>query len=672
IAAGAGAQEDAPRLFTADDVFNLEYAADPQVAPDGATVAYVRTSMDRMTDRPVGAVWTVDLASGAHLPLITEEGSVSSPRWSPDGERLLYIAPGEDGAELRVLWLEEGRSARVAQLADAPEGPTWSPDGTRIAFAMFTPADGPRFATPPTPPEGAEWAEGVRVIDTLPFRVDGAGYLRAGFTHAYVVPAEGGAPRQVTEGEHDFDSPAWLNDATLLVVGNVNDDADLDPIESDIFAVDLASLERTALTSRDGPDSAPQASPDGTFIAYAGYDDRTLAYQQTDLYVMAADGSGVRNLTADYDRSIGGFMWSSDRRRLIAQVEDSGEVALVSISPDGNVAELTRDVGAVAITRPYASGAFDVGGAPGRPVIAYTQSRPGRPADLAVIAGDANPRRLTDLNEDALGHVDLAPLQRIEVASPVDGRAIEAWVATPPGFEADGTAPLILEIHGGPFAMYGPTFSAEIQRYAAEGYVAAYANPRGSTGYGEEFAALINLAYPGEDYDDLMAVVDALVEQDFVDADRLFVTGGSGGGTLTAWIIGKTDRFAAAASIKPVMNWTTMALAADFAAFFKRHWMQAEPWENRERYWALSPISLAGNVSTPTMVMVGEEDWRTPTWEAEQLYTALKLRQVDTALVRVPGASHFIAARPSHLIAKVDNIMGWFARYDPAKAEDEE
>jgi dipeptidyl aminopeptidase/acylaminoacyl peptidase len=229
---------------------------------------------------------------------------------------------------------------------------------------------------------------------------------------------------------------------------------------------------------------------------------------------------------------------------------------------------------------------------------------------------------------------------------------------------------LILEIHGGPYAMYGPSFAAEIQRYAAEGYVTVYTNPRGSTGYGNDFAQQIDLAYPGNDYDDLISVVDALVAKKYADPNRLFVTGGSGGGVLTAWIVGKTEKFAAAATIKPVINWATMATAGDIGAFVVRNWLKAAPWEDPELYWRLSPISLVGNVTTPTMVMVGEEDWRTPTWEAEQFYGALKLQGVDSVLVRVPGSSHHIAGRPSRLIAKTGNILGWFKKYDPKSKHD--
>jgi acylaminoacyl-peptidase len=267
----------------------------------------------------------------------------------------------------------------------------------------------------------------------------------------------------------------------------------------------------------------------------------------------------------------------------------------------------------------------------------------------------------------------MAPIEEFKVTSSVDGREIEAWVALPPDFTADGSFPMIMEIHGGPFAMYGPLFASEIQRFAAEGYVTVYVNPRGSTGYGEEFAQLIDQAYPGDDFNDLMDVVDDLVARNYVSEDRLFVTGGSGGGILTAWIVGKTDRFAAAASVKPVINWMTMALAADIGQFVRRHWIRADPWSDPDAYLKFSPIMLMDNVVTPTLVMVGEEDWRTPTWEAEQFYTALKMKEVDTALIRVPGAPHYIASRPSRLIAKTDNIMGWFEKYDPVKiAEAEE
>ncbi|MEM0985841.1 MAG: S9 family peptidase [Pseudomonadota bacterium] len=665
----------APR-FTAETVFTLEYADDPQIAPDGRSLVYVRKSMDRMKDRVVGDIWTIDLETGAHAPLITAEGTLSRPRWSPDGSQILYVAPGEAGVDLRVFLVDAGRSFSLGQFDEAPSGAAWSSDGQRIVFSAFVAGEAPSFATPIAAPKGADWAEPVRVFDDIGIRYDGAGYLREGASQIFVIPAEGGSPRQLTNSENGFSSPQWLGNGALIIEGNEAEDPDLDPIESDLYRLTIGTGDIVQLTDRDGPDTGAAVSPDGRQIAYVGFTDEVKAYQQADLFVMDATGGPPRNLSAEFDRSIGAIAWSADGESVIAHVDDSGAGTLVRFSSDGrSVDQIVSDLGGTSIGRPYSGGAFDVGAVQerrrrrARPVIAYTQMSPDRPAEIAVIRNGGAPETLTRLNEDALGHVALAEIEAFTATSPVGDLPIEAWIALPPGFEADGTYPMIIEIHGGPFAMYGPSFAAEIQRFAAEGYVTVYANPRGSTGYGEGFAQEINLAYPGHDHDDLMAVVDALIAKNYVDPGRLFITGGSGGGVLTADAVSKTDRFVAAASIKPVINWTTMALAADSNVYFAKYWMQAMPWENPERYWSLSPISRVGNVKTPTLMMVGEEDWRTPTWEAEQFYTALKLQGVDTALIRIPGASHSIASRPSLLNAKVDNIMGWFAKYDTPRAD---
>ena len=293
----------------------------------------------------------------------------------------------------------------------------------------------------------------------------------------------------------------------------------------------------------------------------------------------------------------------------------------------------------------------------------YTQSRPDRPADLAVAEGD--PRRLTSLNDDALGHVELATVERFEFASSLDDRTVEAWVAKPPGFEPGKRYPLILEIHGGPFAAYGPHFASEIQLYAAAGYVVVYVNPRGSTSYGNEFANLIHHDYPGGDYHDLMSAVDHAVEAGWADPDALYVTGGSGGGILTAWIVTHTDRFRAAVSQKPVINWYSMTYTSDIYTFLFPYWFAEAPWKTPEEYLRRSPLSYVDRVTTPTMLLTGENDFRTPMSESEQFYQALKLNRVDSALVRIPEASHGIAARPSHLISKVAHVLGWFGRYAP-------
>jgi dipeptidyl aminopeptidase/acylaminoacyl peptidase len=279
---------------------------------------------------------------------------------------------------------------------------------------------------------------------------------------------------------------------------------------------------------------------------------------------------------------------------------------------------------------------------------------------------------LTALNDDVASQRALADVQELVTKSSFDGRPVQAWFLTPPAFDPARKHPMILEIHGGPFANYGPRFSYEMQVYAAAGYVVLYTNPRGSTSYGEEFGNLIHHAYPGNDYDDLMSCVDALLARGFVDPERMFVTGGSGGGVLTAWIVGQNARFAAAVSAKPVIDWTSHALTADSYPFFVRYWFPGMPWDVPEEYFRRSPLSLVGRVTTPTMLLTGEQDWRTPISQAEEYYQALKLRGVDTALVRIPDSSHALADRPSQLIAKVLHILKWFEKHggQPAVEKD--
>jgi dipeptidyl aminopeptidase/acylaminoacyl peptidase len=263
-----------------------------------------------------------------------------------------------------------------------------------------------------------------------------------------------------------------------------------------------------------------------------------------------------------------------------------------------------------------------------------------------------------------LGGKDLGAVSALPVKSSLDGRAVGAWLVKPAQFVAGRKYPLILEIHGGPFAAYGPLFSTDNQLYAAAGYAVLYTNPRGSTSYGEEFANLIHHDYPNHDYDDLMSAVDAAIATGFIDPDNLFVTGGSGGGVLTAWIVGKNNRFRAAATQKPVINWASTVLTTDLATYMPKYWFDKMPWEDPQGYWRRSPLSLVGSVNTPTLVVVGDQDFRTPLSDSEQYYQALQLRGVPTALVKVPGASHGgLTARPSQSAAKASAILAWFQRY---------
>jgi len=643
------------------DVFDLEFALDPQVSPDGSRVAYLRQSMDVMSDRATTDIWVVDADGGSHRPLLSGTASFSSPRWSPSGDRLLYVtAAGERGAEVHVRWMDTGQTALLSNLPESPRGLTWSPDGKRIAFSMFVPATGLTLATPPARPEGAQWAPPVTVIDKMPYRADGAGYLDAGYTHVFIMPADGGTPRQLTEGDYNHGGSLSFSPDGMHIAFAANriDNPLEDPAEAEIWTVNVETGELTALTDRDGPDTSPQYSPDGKSIVYRGYDDELLGYHNTQVYVMDADGGNKRSLTENFDRSVSSAVWAGSSSRLFIRYDDRGQTTVASLDMNGRREMLLNDLGSATVGRPYATGGFSVSD---NGVIAYTKGSTVRPSDIAVRQRNGRTRQLTSLNDDLFAKRDAATVEELTWQS--GDYEIQGWLVKPVDFDPAKKYPLILEIHGGPFAAYGPHFSPEIQLYASAGYVVLYTNPRGSTSYGAKFANEIHHNYPSKDYDDLMAGVDAAIDLGFVDEDALFVTGGSGGGVLTAWIVGKTDRFKAAVVQKPVINWLSFALTADGSAFFTRYWFASMPWEDPDAYWRRSPLSLVGNVTTPTMLITGEADYRTPMSESEQYYQALKLRGIDSALVRVPERSHNLVGRPSHLIAKAQNILGWFEKY---------
>jgi len=662
----AAAQDDELRLLQSNDLFDLQFASDVEIAPDGSRVVYARSIHDIMSDSVRSNLWVVDRDGGNHRPLLSGRASYSSPRFSPSGDRLAFVAADEAGkTQLFVRWMDLGDTALVTNLVESPSGMAWSPDGEWLAFSMRVPAEKPSLAKPPEKPEGAEWAEPPVVIDSVVYRFDGRGYIEPGFDHIFVVPADGGAARQLTSGDFNHGgSLSWMPDGSGIVfAANRSENWQYERNQVDLYRIAVADGAIEQLTDLPGVESSPEVSPDGRRIVFERDDHQGRQYSVSVLGLIDADGDNLELLGESLDRSMNNPTWADDGRAVVFSYDDRGQRKVARIDLGGDIDTLVPSISGTTVGRPYLSGDFSVAD---DGMVAFTAGTAQRPADVHVQPRRGEARRLTDLNRNLLGQRDLAEVQEIVYTSSVDGTEIQGWYLTPPGFDPDRKHPLILEIHGGPHLAYGPHFSAEMQRFAAEGYVVFYDNHRGSSSYGREFGMKLEYKYSSEDdFGDHMSGVEVMIEKGFIDPDALYVTGGSAGGIAAAYAIGLTDRFRAAAVAKPVINWISKTLTGDIYTSQIEHQFPGMPWEEFEHYWKRSPLSLVGNVSTPTLLITGEEDFRTPMSETEQYYQALKLRKVETVMVRLPGTSHGIASRPSRLIAKIDNILAWFERHGP-------
>ena len=556
--------------------------------------------------------------------------------------------------------MNSGQYSSISQLDGSPRSLKWSPDGNYLAFIMFVPEKTLQLVSPPRKPKNANWAEKPRITDRLKHEADGLGYMKEGFSQIFMISSTGGKPIQVTTEKFNHYSFDWMTSSDGFVFSsNYTEDWEYDFRNSEIYSISVNGSNLQQLTDRNGPDMGAAVSPDGKSIAYLGYEDKVQTYQINNLTIMDIDGSNKRTINIDLDRSIESLKWSADGKNLYFMYDNYGNTKIATTNLTGRVRKLIDDVGGTSIGRPYGGGSFSVSS---EGEISYTLTSPYHPADIGYYEGNSF-KRLTNLNNDLLRGKDLGVIEEIWYNSSVDGRKIQGWIAKPPGFDKEKKYPLIVENHGGPISNYGDRFSPEILLYSAAGYVVFYPNPRGSTSYGEEFGNLLYRNYPGDDYHDVMDGVDKMLELGYIDMENLFVTGGSAGGIMTAWIIGKTDRFKASAVIKPVMNWISKTLVADNYYGYAHSRYEGQPWENFNHYWSFSPISLVGNIETPTMVMVGLNDLRTPPSESKQLYHALKLRKIETVYVEIPGAYHNISNKPSQLITKIDHILYWFNKY---------
>ena len=647
--------------FDPMDVFELEWASDPQVSSDGETIVYVRKSNDIMKDRVRSNLWRIAKDGIDHRPLHSGFKNSYSPRWSPDNERIAFVSNNSGSVQIHMHWVDTGETAVISQLQESPSSLSWSPDGKWLAFTMRVKAETISLTKERDKPDGASWAKKPITVTNTRYQYDGRGIVEPSYRHIFVVPAEGGSARQLTDGDFNhYGSLSWSNDSkNIFFSAHRSNDWELISGEADIYSVSISNSELIQITKQSGEERSPAISPNGEMIAFYVKERRPLAYTPSRIAVMKLKTGEIEIISKDLDDDADALFWSEDGKSIYFAFDNRGERTIKQISLNGDLNEIASNVGGTTIGRPYISGGFHVANG----TVAYTYGRSDSPADVGVVVGD-KVNVLTQLNEDILGYRKLGKVNEITYRSSFDNEEIQGWYITPPDYDPSKRYPLILEIHGGPHLAYGPHFSAELQIMAASGYIVFYDNYRGSSSYGEDFALLLQYKYSSpEDFADHMSGIDALIDRGIVDEKNLFIAGGSAGGIATAYAIGLTDRFNAAVSAKPVINWLSKPLTADSMVGQIYHQFPGPPWEHLEHYWERSPLSLVGNVSTPTMLITGENDRRTPISETEQFYQALRLRGIDSAMIRIPDTSHGIASRPSNLITKVDHILAWFEKY---------
>jgi dipeptidyl aminopeptidase/acylaminoacyl peptidase len=643
------------------DYLDLEQVSEPQISPDGTRILYTRRWVDRMEDDWRSDIWIMN-ADGSRNRFLSKG---SGPRWSPDGTRFAFLDDGEPaGVQIFVRWVDAAEATQVTRVEREPSTIRWSPDGESIAFVMRTEEEERWEIDMPDEPKGADWTEEPRIVEGVYFRQDRRGFMEDGYLHLFVVDAGGGTPHQLTRGTWNVGARTigldygigvdWTPDSAVIVFdGLMEDDKPSMPYRrSHLYAVVVATGEVRRLTSEEGPWTGPVVSPDGVHVAFTGFPWSGQTYRVDELYVIGIDGSDMRSLTPELDRTPENLHWAGDGTGVYFTADDRGTSNVHFAPLAGRSRKVTTEDHMLSLDSTAANG-LAVG----------VLSAPHAPGDVVVyrLASGDPPTRLTRVNEDLLDGRRLGEVEEIWYDS-TDGTRIQSWIVKPPDFDASKTWPLILHIHGGPHAMYNVGFNFSFQHLAAAGYLVLYTNPRGSSGYGTDFGNAIDDAYPSVDYDDLMGGVDAVIERGWVDTSRMYVTGVSGGGVLSSWTIGHTDRFAAAAVRAPVIDWISFAGTTDITEW-GYHRYEPYPWEDPGPWLHHSPLMYVQNVTTPTLMMCGELDLRTPMGQTEEYFQALNAVGVETVLIRFNEEYHGTGSRPSNFMRTQLYLIDWFGKH---------
>ena len=655
--------------ITIDNLFDIQLVNDAQISPDGKTIAFTQTTLDLQGDKYTTHIWLAPSDGSAPARQFTfGDCRDRAPRWSPDGKSIAFGSDRdkEKKDQLYLISISGGEARRLTDDANKPSTPVWSPDGTMIAYTI-------KEITKETKQANDVRDESdVKSYSRLNYKSNDEGFWDYSWRQISVVNVADGKSKQLTHGEYNHGSPIWSPDSkTLVFAANRNANADAKPNVNDLWSVPAKGGALKRLTRRKGPAGAPSFSPDGKQIAFLGHNNEYSHVTEASIYVMSARGGEATKVTGDFDRTLGGGLagdlrssdhgapapaWSKDGKTLYFLAQNGGTSNILSVPSNGGaIKSVTRgEHHVLGFTFSRSANRF-----------ALTIGDATHPNDVYASSANGTLKRVTRVNDEMLMNVQLSKPEKFLVEN--EGHAIETWLMKPLNWKPGKKYPAVLQIHGGPHSAYGETFFHEFQILCAHGYAVVFCNPRGSAGYGQDYAACIGKDWGGRDYRDVMAAWEsALKKYSWIDAKRAGVAGGSYGGYMTSWIVTHTNQFKAAVSMRALNNWYSMYGTSDIGHYFASEWyVGGEPWNNAEEYLQHSPIAHVANCKTPTLILHSERDFRCPIEQGEQFYIALKKLGVPTEFVRFPDETHELSrsGKPKHRKERLERIVAWFDKY---------